>query len=91
MIRRNAIVEGRVQGVGFRWGAQDAAHRLGVAGFARNLPDGTVEVEVEGEPDRVERMLAWLRHGPPGSQVDRVIVTERPPVGDAGFRIRATE
>lgn len=90
MIRKRAIVTGSVQGVGFRWSAREAARRFGVAGFARNRADGSVEVEVEGDGDRVERMLAWLRTGPPGSEVRAVDVTDARPEGDDAFRIRET-
>src|SRR5689334_22604922 len=88
VVRRRAIVTGMVQGVGFRWSAREEAHRLGVSGWARNRSDGSVEVEVEGENDAVERMIGWLRSGPPGSAVDDVRVTEVQPDGDDAFRIR---
>lgn len=74
--RVRVVVRGVVQGVGFRMAAVDAARPLAVAGFVRNLPDGTVEAEVEGAPDAVDRMLDWLRHGPPTAQVDGVEVHE---------------
>jgi acylphosphatase len=90
VIRRRAIVTGVVQGVGFRWSAREKAQELGVTGWARNRLDGTVETEIEGEPEAVERMLDWLRTGPPGSAVDRVDVAEATPDGDEAFRIRAT-
>jgi acylphosphatase len=79
-----------VQGVGFRWSAREQAGRLGVSGWARNRADGSVEVQVQGEPDAVERMIDWLRAGPPGSAVDDVRVTEAEPDGDDAFRIRAS-
>ena len=81
---------GAVLGVGFRWGAREAAQRIGVTGWARNRRDGTVEVEVEGEPEQVERMLDWLRTGPPGAAVDSVTVSDAAPTGDDAFRIRET-
>jgi acylphosphatase len=83
-------VTGGVQGVGFRWSAREAAQRLGVTGWARNRADGSVEVEVEGETGPVERMLEWLRHGPPGSAVEDVVVSDATPDGDDAFRIRET-
>jgi acylphosphatase len=58
-----------VQGVGFRYSAIHEARRLGIRGTVANLPDGSVEVVAEGETDRLERMAAWLRKGPPGSHV----------------------
>ncbi|MGH1549118.1 acylphosphatase [Leifsonia poae] len=90
MIRRRAIVTGGVQGVGFRWSAREAAQRLGVTGWARNRHDGTVEAEIQGEPEQVERMLAWLRTGPPGASVESVDVTDAEPQDDDAFRIRET-
>ena len=90
MIRRRAIVTGGVQGVGFRWSAREAAQRFGVTGWARNRLDGSVEAEIEGEPEEVERMLTWLRTGPPGADVEAVDVTEADPVGDSAFRIHET-
>ena len=88
MIRRRAIVTGTVQGVGFRWAAREQAQTLGVAGWARNRADGSVEVEIEGDDERVDRMLAWLRQGPPGSAVRGVEVSDAATDGDDGFRIR---
>ena len=79
-----------MQGVGFRWGAREAAQRLGVTGWARNRLDGTVEAEIQGEPEQVEQMLAWLRTGPPGASVQSVDVTDAEPGADDAFRIRET-
>jgi acylphosphatase len=66
------LVEGRVQGVGFRAAACRRARELGLGGYARNLPDGRVEVLAQGEDARVETFSEWLRHGPPLARVDRV-------------------
>jgi acylphosphatase len=87
LVRRRAVVRGIVQGVGFRWSCTRAAERFGVAGWARNLSDGGVEVAVEGPVDRVEQMLGWLARGPRFAQVTSVEVAEEPPVGESGFRI----
>jgi acylphosphatase len=59
-----AIVHGRVQGVGFRWFARDAAQGLGLRGTVRNLADGTVEVQAVGERDRLEQLIDRLQRGP---------------------------
>lgn len=68
--RIRAVVRGHVQGVGFRYFARDAARRLGLRGWVRNLPDGrTVEALAAGSPEAVERFLAALREGPPGAIV----------------------
>jgi acylphosphatase len=57
----NVVVTGLVQGVGFRWSARRAAERIGVRGWVRNRADGSVELHVEGDEERVAAMLAWLR------------------------------
>lgn len=88
VIRRRVLVHGSVQGVGFRFSTEGEADRLGVGGFVRNLPDGSVEVEVEGRPDRVASLLEWLQDGPRGARVDHVEVTETAPVGEADFTTR---
>ena len=64
-----AVARGVVQGVGFRYSARATAQRLKVGGYARNLPDGAVELEAEGESDAVEQFLAWARRGPAGARV----------------------
>jgi acylphosphatase len=84
-IRVCAIVTGRVQGVGFRWSARAEAARLGLSGFARNSPDGSVRVEAEGAPFAVNALLDWLAHGPPGARVDDVVSAPLPTTGSRGF------
>ena len=87
-IRRRVIVSGLVQGVAFRYSARDAARRIGVSGWVKNLPDGRVEALVEGEPVRVARMVEWLRQGPPSGRVDDVQIREEQPTGEFdGFEI----
>ena len=66
------IVEGRVQGVGFRWWTRREANRLGLRGTVRNRPDGCVEVHVAGPADLLDTFRAAIRTGPPGARVDRV-------------------
>ena len=66
------VVTGRVQGVGFRWFVRHAAERLGLSGHARNLPDGTVEVVVQGPADAVAQLETALRQGPPTATVTGV-------------------
>ena len=72
MSRRRWIVQGRVQGVGFRWFVWREAGRLGLGGFARNLRDGTVEVVSQGPDDALDRLEQALRRGPSGAVVDAV-------------------
>ncbi|KRC59381.1 acylphosphatase [Agromyces sp. Root81] len=87
MIRRHVIVHGYVQGVGFRYSALIEARRLGVAGWARNRPDDTVEAEIEGVEASVGAMLDWLATGPPDAIVERTDVSACEPTGEHGFRI----
>ena len=87
MTARRALVVGRVQGVGFRYYAARAARELGVCGWVRNLPDGSVETLAEGDAAAVERYLDRLRQGPTASRVDRVAVEDRREEGHAGFEI----
>ena len=65
-------VIGRVQGVGFRWYVRAEAARLGLAGWVRNQPDGSVEVAVDGPPGARDALVGALRRGPPSAVVDRV-------------------
>lgn len=76
-----AVVAGRVQGVGFRWSARDAASRLGLVGWVRNAADGSVEVLAEGNQDALDLFRAWLDKGPPSARVDSVAVRPRAPTG----------
>jgi acylphosphatase len=68
----SALVEGRVQGVGFRYSCYAEARRIGLSGWVRNTPEGDVEVWAEGTREKLENFLTWLRRGPPGARVDRV-------------------
>lgn len=82
-IRIHAIVSGRVQGVGYRYATVVAARRIGVAGWVRNRPDGTVEVEAQGSRAAVAQLISALKAGSPWSRVARVEV-EPMPVAAAG-------
>ncbi|HXZ88717.1 MAG TPA: acylphosphatase [Candidatus Binataceae bacterium] len=66
------IVTGRVQGVFFRRATADQARVLGLKGFARNCPDGSVEIVAEGKRQSLEMLLKWAGHGPPHARVDKV-------------------
>lgn len=81
-------VRGIVQGVGFRLFTERIAQRLGVAGSARNLPDGRVEVVAEGARPAVEAFIAAVRRGPAGAMVEDVRVAWEPPAGLRGFHVR---
>ncbi|UYM04191.1 acylphosphatase [Solicola gregarius] len=86
-VARRVVVHGRVQGVFFRDTCRREATRLGVAGYIRNEPDGTVSAEFEGAPVAVDAMIAWMRQGPRHAVVDRADVEEISPSGREGFRV----
>jgi acylphosphatase len=88
-LARHYLVSGRVQGVGFRYFTSDIAARENVHGWVRNLPDGRVEIEAEGDAEALTRFERSLRQGPRGGRVEAVDVTERVPGGrDTGFFIQ---
>ena len=78
---------GRVQGVFFRDSVRRAAEQRGVAGWAANRSDGTVEAVFEGEPDAVERMVELCREGPGHARVERLDVADEEPEGLEGFSV----
>jgi acylphosphatase len=75
---RRWVVEGRVQGVGFRWFVLRTAQALGVTGWARNCADGSVEVVARGGPEALRRLGESLRRGPPGAFVHRITSSDVP-------------
>jgi acylphosphatase len=81
-------VRGRVQGVFFRDSARREAQRRGVAGWAANRRDGSVEMVLEGPPAAVFEVVEWSRHGPRSAHVTGVEVDERPLEGLRGFEVR---
>ena len=87
MRRLHVKVTGRVQGVFFRATCARRASDLGLAGWVRNAPDGSVEAVFEGPDDPLDAMLAWCREGPSGARVVDVRVAEEAPTGESGFRV----
>jgi acylphosphatase len=83
-----ARVTGRVQGVSFRWYTQEQAHGLGVTGWVRNEPDGSVLVHAEGEDDAVDALVTWCRTGPSMARVTDVAMREAAPLGATSFETR---
>ncbi len=87
--RLEAMVHGRVQGVGFRWFVRSTAARLKLVGWVSNDQSGSVSVVVEGDDQDVDEMASALRKGPQGAVVDRVDTSFPPPTGEFGsFGIR---
>jgi acylphosphatase len=87
-VRYRVTVSGRVQGVWYRQSCWRQAAALGVAGWVRNHWDGTVEAVLEGEPEAVDRLVAWMRVGPPHARVTNVDLHPEPPRGEQGFQVR---
>ncbi len=87
-IRVALRISGGVQGVYYRRDAHREAQRLGLSGFVRNEPDGSVYAEAEGQPDRVGSFIHWCRKGPPNALVDAVETRECALQGKEGFEIR---
>ena len=88
LVAAEIVVSGQVQGVGYRFFAQRAAEELKLSGWVRNLPDGRVQVQVEGPRARVEELLARLRVGPRLASVTDVAVTWKAASGSVrGFTI----
>ncbi len=88
MSARYAVVHGRSRECSTGRARSRRRQRLGVAGWVRNLPDGTVELVVEGDDEAVERMLDWAGRGPSRAEVTGVDVEDRPEEGSAGFQQR---
>ena len=89
-IARSVRVTGRVQGVFFRAWSQGQARELGVNGWIRNCPDGSVEAHLAGEEDAVVRMVERMRRGPADARVEAVAVDEVEPEATNRFELRTT-
>ena len=86
--RLGITVSGRVQGVGFRMWVLHHARAFGLTGFVTNQRDGSVYLEAQGAPDRLNELLKACREGPPRSRVESVSMQEIPPFESSGFNIR---
>lgn len=80
-------VTGRVQGVGFRWRAVIEAGNLGIKGFVKNLSDGSVYIEAEGNKEQLNSFIEWCKTGPGFGKVESVLVNTSPLVNYTDFRI----
>lgn len=90
-IAQHVVVDGRVQGVGYRQACAATARRLGLAGWVRNRRDGRVEAVFEGPGGQVARMVDWCRSGPPMAAVTGIEVAPAEPSGATTFRVATTE
>jgi acylphosphatase len=80
MSQMHVRVRGMVQGVGFRWFVRERARRLGLAGWVRNLPDGSVEVAAAGDDVQLDLLRGELQRGPRGAAVEKLEEVGAPPI-----------
>lgn len=86
----HCVISGRVQGVGIRYATQRVARSLGVNGWVRNRPDGSVEALLSGASEKVEQLIEWLRKGPRFAAVDSLVCSEvDPDPAVTGFETRS--
>jgi len=83
-------VSGRVQGVGFRYYTYNIALQLGIKGWVKNMPDGSVRIIASGSVDNVYNLITYIKKGPPGARVESVAVTDYPETAEEfnNFTIR---
>ena len=81
-------IRGKVQGVWFRESTRREAEILGLSGYAANLEDGSVEVVAAGDDAELDKLAAWLRHGPPLARVEQLSSEEIANPGESGFFTR---
>lgn len=79
-VRVRILIEGRLQSMNFRFNAQREADELGLVGFVRNLTDGRIEIEAQGDEDKVEKMLNWCQEEPHSSQIRSILFRYDEPV-----------
>lgn len=87
--RWKMLISGKVQGVYYRASTEKEANRLGLSGYARNLPDGRVEVIAEGSPEELRQLHQWCQEGPPAAKVTDIEVEEQRANGEfSNFGVR---
>ncbi len=77
MAKAHVLISGQVQGVGFRYFLRGKLVELGLTGWVKNLPDGKVEAEVEGEKEKIEKIVEWCKQGPPLAKVKDVKIVKK--------------
>lgn len=73
MKRVRILIEGKLQGANFRYHTQQEAKKLGLAGFVRNLSDGRIEIDAQGDDASVDKLLAWCQEGPQNTQLKSIL------------------
>ncbi len=87
MVHKKILIQGYVQGVGFRYSARKAAMQFDIKGFVRNLPDGSVYIEAEGAENQVEEFISWCHSGPSRASIHSVSVQDAPLMHFSDFNI----
>jgi len=87
IIRKNLLIEGKVQGVFYRVFTRERAKELNLTGWVRNLPNSKVEAEIQGSEENIKKMINYLRKGPSQSRVDNIIESEKEPEKEFDFKI----
>ncbi|MCB0521809.1 MAG: acylphosphatase [Lewinellaceae bacterium] len=87
MKRYKLIIKGRVQGVWYRGSAQRKARELGLNGFIKNMPDGSVYAEAEGNESNLDVFIEWCKKGPELARVEAVLIEETGTLGQQGFEV----
>lgn len=87
MKRISIIVSGKVHGVFYRANTEKKAHEIGLTGFVRNEPDGTVYIEAQGTQEQIDALVAWCRRGPERARVDGLRTEEIPLKEESHFRV----
>ena len=80
--RAHLIIAGKVQGVFYRASAKDKAVSLGLKGYVKNLPGGSVELVAEGSPEKLNQLIEWCKDGPANAKVNEVNTTFSPSIGE---------
>jgi acylphosphatase len=88
VIRKRVVAQGYVQGVGYRYAVRARARQRGLAGWVSNRHDGSVEAVFEGDEESVDELVAFMREGPRGAEVEAVDVTEEEAQGLHSFDVR---
>ena len=81
-------VKGKVQGVSYRFSTHAKAIKLGLTGYVKNMPDGSVFIEAEGKEDAINKLIEWCYYGPPRARVSEVNATESEVKGYKNFELK---
>jgi len=89
-VKKRVVIKiyGLVHGVNFRYYTVGEAQNLGLSGFVKNEPDGSVTIVAEGEEDKLKKMIEWAKKGPSWAKVEEIKIKWEEPIGEEGFEVR---